>query len=56
VDQQTQAIGQKAGALALRLIEAGEPVRPIRILLEPKLIARKSTQRNAQEAPRAATA
>jgi len=47
VDQQTTAIGRKAGALALRLIEAGEPVPPQRILLEPKLAVRKSTERAA---------
>jgi LacI family transcriptional regulator len=56
VDQQTQAIGQKAGALALQLIEAGEPLPPRRILLEPKLIVRKSTERKAEKNPRAAIA
>lgn len=56
VDQQTMAIGQKAGTLALRLIEAGVPVAPQRILLEPKLIIRQSTQRNAGKSPRAAIA
>jgi LacI family transcriptional regulator len=56
VDQQTMAIGQKAGKLALQLIEAGEPVPPQRILLEPKLVARKSTQRKADKSPRAARA
>jgi LacI family transcriptional regulator len=56
VDQQTMAIGQKAGKLALQLIEAGEPVPPQRILLEPKLIIRKSTQREADKSPRVARA
>jgi LacI family transcriptional regulator, galactose operon repressor len=56
VDQQTMAIGQKAGKLALQLIEAGEPVPPQRILLEPKLVVRKSTQRKADKSPRAALA
>jgi LacI family transcriptional regulator len=56
VDQQTMAIGQKAGKLALQLIEAGEPVPPQRILLEPKLVIRKSTQRKADKTPRAARA
>jgi len=45
VDQQTAAIGQKAGALALQLIEARDPVPPQRILLDPKLVVRKSTER-----------
>jgi len=56
VDQQTALIGQKAGKLALQLIEAGEPVSPQRILLEPKLILRQSTQRKSEKNPRAARA
>jgi LacI family transcriptional regulator len=56
VDQQTMSIGRKAGTLALQLIEAGEPVPPQRILLEPKLIVRKSTERQADRFPRAAIA
>src|SRR5215468_3666897 len=56
VDQQTMAIGQKAGTLALQLIEAGEPVPPQRVLLEPRLIVRKSTERQADRFPRAAIA
>jgi LacI family transcriptional regulator, galactose operon repressor len=56
VDQQTMAIGQKAGKLALQLIEAGEPVPPQRVLLEPKLIVRQSTQRHSDRCPRAAIA
>ena len=56
VDQQTALIGQKAGKLALQLIEAGEPVSPQRILLEPKLILRQSTQRKTEKNPRAARA
>jgi LacI family transcriptional regulator, galactose operon repressor len=56
VDQQTIAIGQKAGTLALQLIEAGEPIPPRRILLEPKLIVRQSTQRHAEKLPRVAIA
>ena len=56
IDQQATALGQKAGTLALRLIEAGEPVPPQRILLEPKLIVRQSTQRLADKFPRAAIA
>jgi LacI family transcriptional regulator len=56
IDQQTAAIGQKAGTLALQLIEAGEPIPPSRILLEPKLVIRKSTERVAEKSPRAARA
>jgi LacI family transcriptional regulator len=56
VDQQTVSIGQKAGRLALQLIEAGEPVPPQKILLEPKLVVRQSTQRQADNVPRTAIA
>jgi LacI family transcriptional regulator len=56
VDQQTMSIGQKAGTLALQLIEAGEPIPPRRILLEPKLVVRQSTERHADKSPRAAIA
>ena len=56
VDQQTALIGQKAGRLALQLIDAGEPVAPQRILLEPKLVARQSTNRKSEKNPRAARA
>lgn len=56
VDQQTNAIGEKAGTLALRLIEAGEPVPPQRILLEPKLVMRRSTERVAERTPQVARA
>jgi len=56
VDQQTIAIGEKAGTLALQLIQAGEPVPPQRILLEPKLVVRQSTARLAEKNPRSAIA
>jgi LacI family transcriptional regulator len=56
IDQQTSAIGQKAGHLALQLIEAGEPIAPQRILLEPKLVIRQSTLRKSEKNPRAARA
>jgi LacI family transcriptional regulator len=56
VDQQTAAIGQKAGTLALQLIEADAPVPPQRILLEPKLVIRDSTQRKSRKTPRTARA
>ena len=56
IDQQTAAIGQKAGRLALQLIEAGTPIAPQRILLEPKLVVRQSTQRKSEQNPRTARA
>src|SRR6202007_1553055 len=56
IDQQTAAIGQKAGKLALQLIEAGAPNAAQRILLEPKLVVRESTQRKDEKNPRAARA
>jgi LacI family transcriptional regulator len=56
IDQQTAAIGQRAGKLALQLIEAGQTIAPQRILLEPKLVARQSTQRKIEKSPRVARA
>jgi len=56
IDQQTISIGQKAGKLALQLIEAGEPIAPQRILLQPKLVVRQSTQRKIERTPRIARA
>ena len=56
VDQQTAAIGQKAGTLALQLLETEGPVPAQRILLQPKLVIRESTQRKSRETPRTARA
>jgi LacI family transcriptional regulator len=56
IDQQTMSIGQKAGKLALQLIDAGQPIAPQRILLPPKLVIRQSTQRKAEQSPRVARA
>ena len=56
VDQQTALIGQKASRLALQLIDAGQPVVPQRILLQPKLVIRESTARNVPKVPRTALA
>jgi LacI family transcriptional regulator len=44
VDQQSTAIGQKAGQLALGLLDDNQPTRPKTILLEPKLVIRQSSQ------------
>jgi len=43
VDQQSTAIGQKAGRLALGLLDDNPPLRPKTILLEPKLVIRQSS-------------
>jgi LacI family transcriptional regulator len=45
VDQQSTAIGARAGQLAIDLVNAKRRVRPKTILLEPKLIQRNSTRR-----------
>ena len=47
IDQRSEALGERAAELAIRLVEAREPVRPKVILLEPSLIVRKSTERPA---------
>jgi LacI family transcriptional regulator, galactose operon repressor len=45
VDQQSTAIGVRAGQLAVDLVNAQKSPRPKTILLEPKLIQRASTRR-----------
>jgi len=45
VDQQSVAIGERAGKLVLSVIEAKTPPQPKSIMLEPNLIARESTRR-----------
>jgi LacI family transcriptional regulator len=45
IDQQSATIGERAAKLALSLIESKSAGRPKRIMLEPKLVARASTQR-----------
>jgi LacI family transcriptional regulator len=45
IDQQSAMIGERAAKLALHLIEAKGAGRPKRIMLEPRLVARASTQR-----------
>lgn len=45
IDQQSQQIGERAGKLALKLIEAKAPVKPLAILLAPQMIARESSAR-----------
>lgn len=45
VDQDSLSIGEKAGKLALSLVESKTPQRPRSILLEPNLVVRASSQR-----------
>src|SRR5882724_8704103 len=45
IDQKSDAIGQKAGEVALRLIESGEGPAAQTYRLTPELIVRKSSQR-----------
>ncbi|MBS1842739.1 MAG: LacI family DNA-binding transcriptional regulator [Acidobacteria bacterium] len=45
VDQQTGVIGQRAAKLALQIIEAGQPMVPKPIFVEPRLVVRSSTHR-----------
>jgi LacI family transcriptional regulator len=47
VDQQSRAIGERAGKLVLSLIEAKRPAQPKSILLEPNIVPRESTRRVA---------
>ncbi len=51
VDQQSATIGERAGKLVLSLIEAKSPPPPRCILLEPKIVPRESTRRNAGTLP-----
>jgi LacI family transcriptional regulator len=45
IDQKSDSIGQKAGEVALRLIESGKHTAAQTYLLAPELIVRKSSQR-----------
>jgi LacI family transcriptional regulator len=47
VDQSSQALGERAATLALKLIASEDRPRPRTILLPPTLVARASTARNA---------
>ena len=46
VDQQSRAIGERAGKLVLSLIEAKARPRPKSIMLQPSVVARESTRRS----------
>ena len=45
IDQKSDAIGQRAADLALRLIESSGPMAPESFLLAPDVVVRKSSQR-----------
>ncbi|MDE3198936.1 MAG: LacI family DNA-binding transcriptional regulator [Acidobacteriota bacterium] len=45
IDQNSIAIGERAGKLALSLIESKTPVKPKTVLLEPRLVVRQSSMR-----------
>jgi LacI family transcriptional regulator len=45
IDQQTDEIGQRSAALALKLIDSKTQLRPRSILLSPKLVVRQSSAR-----------
>ncbi len=51
VDQQNVQIGERAGRLALRLVKAKKALPPKTILLEPKLVVRRSSMRSGVLAP-----
>ncbi len=46
IDQQSTAIGERAGKLVLSLIESKIPPPPKCIMLEPAIVPRESTRRN----------
>jgi LacI family transcriptional regulator len=45
IDQDCEAIGERAARLALNLLESKTPPQPETILLEPRLVVRDSTRR-----------
>jgi LacI family transcriptional regulator len=45
IDQRSDAIGEHAAHLAMKLVDAESPAVPEVILLEPRLVVRESTQR-----------
>ena len=47
VDQQSDAIGERAAGMALALLSNGRAARPTTTLLEPKLVVRASTSKSS---------
>jgi LacI family transcriptional regulator, galactose operon repressor len=52
VDQGTRQIGSRAAELLLEQISSKRAIRPKKILIEPKLVARQSTQRDSHSGAR----
>ena len=50
VDQSTRQIGMRAAELLLEQIGVKKPIRPQKVLIEPRLVARQSTRRDPAEA------
>jgi LacI family transcriptional regulator len=51
VDQSTRPMGKRAAELLLEQIQSKRPFRPRTILIDPKLVARHSTQRTSSSDP-----
>ena len=49
IDQQSAAIGERAGKLLLSVIEAKVPPQPKSVILDPRLVERESTRRNPNQ-------
>jgi LacI family transcriptional regulator len=49
VDQGTRQIGSRAAELLLEQIGSKRAIRPKKVLIDPKLVIRQSTQRNSQQ-------
>ena len=47
IDQQSVAIGERAGKLVLSIVESKTPPHPRSVMLEPNLVVRQSTRRSA---------
>lgn len=47
INQNSEAIGERAAELAFDLLDAKGPVQPRTIMIEPKLVIRASTRRNS---------
>ncbi len=47
IDQQSRRIGDEAGRITLGILNSKTPRKPERVLLEPKLVVRASTQRRS---------
>ena len=50
VDQGTREIGTRAAELLLEQIGSKRAIRPKKVLIDPRLVIRQSTQRNSKHA------